>query len=605
VKAAIIGLSLLFCTIRSQGATDVPQDVRAADLLEQDFGRQRVRVSGKVVDACPDEVDAGWTHLVLDSEGTILYLAVEEPIDRTRLSGLIGAHISAVGHCVLGHTGGRLVKSTFYVSSTNDLSVITTPVAVRHTAETDLADYNFPVHSQSAQTARVRAEGTVIAAWDGSKVLIRTDDGKIVKGELVQPDLPVCGRRIHLTGLPETDLYNIILTRASWTDISGTSPVAEPATSVSPARLQRNEADIPRYDFSFHGKAVRLVGTVCGMPVRNGDGRFYLESDGRIVTVDVGTNPDAAATLGIGYQIEICGTCVMETEKMGYGRLFTHITGYRIVLRSPADIRILAAPPWWTTTRLSAVIAALLLALAGIFVWNRTLRRVVDRRSRELLREKLAHVESELKIGERTRLSVELHDTLSQNLTGTALEINTAEELVREDAEEAIRHLKIASKTLKSSRDELRNCLWDLRSQALEERDMNAAIRKTLEPYIKDLDLQVRFNVPRALFTDNTAHALMRIIRELVLNAIRHGHATAIKIAGSRENGQLLFSVRDNGTGFDPATAPGVVQGHFGLQGIRERLRLLKGRLTVESRPGAGAKATAQFELPKAGEGKA
>ena len=134
---------------------------------------------------------------------------------------------------------------------------------------------------------------------------------------------------------------------------------------------------------------------------------------------------------------------------------------------------------------------------------------------------------------------------------------------------------------------------------------MDSAIRKTLEPYISDIDMQIRFNVPRSLFTDNTAHALMRIIRELVLNAVRHGKATAVKIAGSRDGDTLLFSVRDNGCGFDPTTAPGIAQGHFGLQGVRERLRLLKGTLTIESSTGRGTKATARIHLPEGENEKA
>jgi len=604
LKTATIGVAILFCAAWLQGAAEVPQDVSAAELLSGELNKKTVRISGTIADVCPDEVDAGWTHFILDSSGTTVYVATEEKVSREDLDSLIGAEVSVVGYCVRGNTGGRLVKSTFFVKSMDDIQVLRKPFESSANAIVDIGEYDFPVHSLPTPAARVSADGSVIATWDGSKVLIRTDAGQVVKGELIHQRLPSYGMRIRVTGTPETDLYNIILSRASWYAVPGRPLRQGSAYRVSPAQLQRVDAGIPRYDFLYHGKPVRVTGKVCGMPIPNGDGRFYLENDGRIVTVDAGAIPEATARFDIGYKIEATGTCVMETEKMGYGRMFTHITGYRIVIRTPDDIRILSSPPWWTPGRLIAVIATLLLALIGIFIWNRTLQRVVDRRSRELLREKLAHVESELKIGERTRLSVELHDTLSQNLTGTALEINTAEELAREDAEEAIRHLRIASKTLKSSRDELRNCLWDLRSQALEERDMNAAIRKTLEPYVKDIDLQVRFNISRTMFTDNTAHALMRIIRELVMNAIRHGRATAIKIAGSCENGEILFSVRDNGRGFDPVAAPGVDQGHFGLQGIRERLRLIRGRLDIESNPGSGTRATARFTLPDGNKGK-
>ena len=97
--------------------------------------------------------------------------------------------------------------------------------------------------------------------------------------------------------------------------------------------------------------------------------------------------------------------------------------------------------------------------------------------------------------------------------------------------------------------------------------------------------------IPRGKLSDKTAHALLRSIRELVVNALRHGKATDIKVAGAFEGEHLICSVSDNGCGFDPVSAPGVLQGHFGLQGIRERVNALGGEFTIVSKPGQGVKA--------------
>ena len=295
----------------------------------------------------------------------------------------------------------------------------------------------------------------------------------------------------------------------------------------------------------------------------------------------------------IGCEIAITGVCNPDEggARHHYGRM--------LIARNADSVEILRKPPWWTPRRLLAVILALTLVLGAVLIWNLILRRQVERRSRELVSEQLARIESELKVSERTRLAVELHDTIAQNLTGAALEINTVEQTVRNDADAALRHLALAAKTLSSCRQELRNCIWDLRSLALEEGDMSAAIRRTLEPYVEDASLTVRFCVPRAIFSDSTAHTLMRIIRELVLNAIRHGQAKSIWIAGSQEAGRLLFSVRDDGCGFDPAATPGVSHGHFGLQGIRERIKKFRGTVDIRSTSGTGTKVTIGFDLPK------
>ena len=63
----------------------------------------------------------------------------------------------------------------------------------------------------------------------------------------------------------------------------------------------------------------------------------------------------------------------------------------------------------------------------------------------------------------------------------------------------------------------------DAMYQALEEKSMDKAIERTLLPYVNDSRIAVRFNVPRTRLSDNTAHMLLCIIRELVSNAVRHG----------------------------------------------------------------------------------
>ena len=279
--------------------------------------------------------------------------------------------------------------------------------------------------------------------------------------------------------------------------------------------------------------------------------------------------------------------------------LFPQIHGFTLVMRTPADMRITARPPWWSTGRLLAAIGVLFAAMFAVLAWNVMLRRASERRGRELASEQVAHVESDLKVYERTRLAVELHDALSQNLAGISFEIDAAERLSLTDGRGAQRHLAAASRTLDSCRGELKNCLWDLRSNALEEPDMNAAILRTLAPHASEETLAVRFNVPRERFSDASAHAVLCIIRELVVNALRHGCATRILIAGNEEDGTLLFSVKDNGSGFDPKTAPGAHEGHYGLLGIQERVESFGGEFTIDSAPGRGCKATVSLQTPK------
>ena len=128
---------------------------------------------------------------------------------------------------------------------------------------------------------------------------------------------------------------------------------------------------------------------------------------------------------------------------------------------------------------------------------------------------------------------------------------------------------------------------------------MDDAIRKTLAPHATGADIAIRFNVPRDRLTDSTAHAILCMVRELTLNGIRHGGATHVRIAGCVDAGRLLFSVQDNGSGFDPDRAPGFDEGHYGLVGIRERIEELDGEFTLDSAPGRGVKATVALTMPQ------
>lgn len=266
---------------------------------------------------------------------------------------------------------------------------------------------------------------------------------------------------------------------------------------------------------------------------------------------------------------------------------------------SDESARVTKLPRYLTATNVLLVLAGLAALLLIILTWNTLLRRIVDRRSRELANERLASFSNSLKVEERTRLSVELHDTIAQMLTGISLELDAARDFAQSDTNEMNRHLDIATRTLSSCRNDLRNCMWDLRNQTLDDITLDDAIRRTLNPHLADASLSIRFAVDRELLTDTTALAILRIIRELTLNAVRHGQATSIKVAGCIENGRLQFSVTDNGCGFDPVLAPGVDKGHFGLQGITERAEQLNGELTINSTPGKGTKAVVSITLPR------
>ena len=356
------------------------------------------------------------------------------------------------------------------------------------------------------------------------------------------------------------------------------------------------------------GKVYAVNVQIAAPPVAN-DSRFVVRDKTGTVVIRRDLDwPDGNFRAGdtVALRCEISSTA--STPAAAYFRNMTLVSrglgpsdehgNWLITTRNDESAQVLKLPHYLTALNVTLFLIGILVLFLAILAWNTLLRRLVDRRSRELTNERMAAFSSSLKVEERTRLAVELHDTIAQTLTGVSLELDAARDFSRTNAAEMERHLDCASRTLTSCRNELRNCMWDLRNQTLDDISMDEAIRRTLSPHLSGASLAVRFAVNRDLLSDNTALSILRIIRELTLNAIRHGKATDIKVAGCIEGNKLLFSVKDNGCGFDPSNIPAVEQGHFGLQGVTERTETLGGTLTINSSPGAGARVSISITLP-------
>ncbi len=579
---------------------DPPVDATIGDILAGRHHFYPVRVRGTVRDVFIDEIDHGYQHVIL-SDGSAS-LAVAMPIPKGSAASfwnIIGAEVCAIGCCLPRSNGfRRLSRNVMYLHSTNNVEIITPPLddpfAVPSVKSIHLGDA-----SMLTDLGRHSVSGTVIAVWQRRNFAIKENDGMIVNIRLADAPPPNCGDVVDAAGLPDTDLYCINLRRAIWRRHPGTSRIEpEKADPTDAATLFSDRKGLNEINPSYHGKAIALRGIVTSVPSAGlNDGVVRLQCGDFTMSVDASETPDAIKELEVGCEARISGAFIVKTERWHPNEPLPRIRDVVLVVRAPSDVKILAPPPWWTPGRFLVLVAALLAVLAAFILWNVLLRRLADRRGRELMRTRLSQEESKLKVQERTRIAVELHDTVAQNLTGVSLEIDSAEQLAAKNPDAMMKHLGMAARTLQSCRNELRNCLWDLRSRALEEADLNEAIRRTIAPLVSDVDLAIRFNVPRKALSDDIAHVLMRIVRELVQNAVRHGGASQVKIAGSLDGDSLRFSVSDNGCGFDPATRPGVMQGHFGLQGIHERVNQLNGDLSIESAPGKGAKVSIRLKV--------
>ena len=583
------------------GPPPAPREASCREVLSGSCDWRPVRIAGTVRDVFYSELNPEWVVLVLSDGGATLSASTPATgLDLAEIEALTDARVSVEGVC-LPRDGSmrRHVGRILHFAGPSALKVVT-PGATDPFDRPLLDTVEQLSPAELAHLGRHRTSGRVLASWPGGNVLLKTANGRVVHVELARDVRPPVDSFAEVAGFPESNLYCLTLARASWREAPPTAIPSARVRELSAREIFHVTAGRPWFDPALHGRRVRMRGVVRGAPGPENPGTVLLVEDSSFLfPVEFGAVSNRIGQVEANSTVEIVGTCVMNTENWKPNRVFPQIRGFTVVVNDRDGIRVLSRPPWWTPARLLGVIGILLAALAGIITWNRALNRLADRRGRELLKAQIGEVRADLKKAERTRLAVDLHDSLAQSIAGASMQIDAAYDL-RGDAPEAmLHHLDFAAKTLKSCRDELRNCLWDLRSQALEETDMTRAIQRTLQPHLGEVRFAARFNVPRAKISDNTAHAVLCIVRELVVNALRHGKATEIRVAGSHDGDAIRFSVRDNGSGFSPEDCPGVLQGHFGLQGIRERVAKLGGRMEIDSAPGRGTRVCIHIPHPE------
>ena len=551
-----------------------------------------ISVKGNVALAFHDEIDPLCQYLALNAGGCTVYASISERThQRIKLSDLIGAEIVATGICTPNGSGRRIfLGHRLSISGPDNIRILKhppeDPFSVPH--------IDNPQHVRAAEISKIgrrRIDGTVLATWGGNILMIRTKSGNSVKVELADGELPPCGSSVAAVGLPATDLFHINLMQAVWKPLPGTKEnlTAKPK-DVTVQSLLFNELGERKFNPRQQGTLFRKTVSVRSLtPPNDPAARMLLSCDDNIIPVDASACPAALNGLEINSVVRVAGVCVFDVQNWNDNVVFPRIKGLNLVLRGPDDVEIISRPPWWTPAKLLVVIGSLFAALVGFVIWNRTLNRIVERRSRQLSRERIARDGAELRIAERTRLAVEIHDALSQTLTGVSFQIDAAEQARRHDPSRIKNFLDIARQTLLSCRKDLRNCLWDLRNNALEESDAALAIRRTVEPHIGDAELSIDFKASRRKLTDNAFHAVLCIVRELAVNASLHGAARHISVKGRLEDDILTIEVKDDGIGFDPLHHPGVGEGHFGLLGVSERAESFKGQVDIISSPGLGA----------------
>ena len=238
-------------------------------------------------------------------------------------------------------------------------------------------------------------------------------------------------------------------------------------------------------------------------------------------------------------------------------------------------------PPFHRTTPFYALGVTLVASVICAY-WRLSLRAV---------RKKYALV-----LAERARVSREIHDTLLQSLGAISIELEVVANYLGapELAGSSIQRLR---RQIQQCVTDARQSIWELRSPGLEASDLADALRDLADNtnWGRVVNVSVSSTGRSRPCAPHAQEQLMRIVREAISNAARHGQARNVDVSIVHRRRRVTVRIADDGVGFVPEAARRNGS-HCGLASMKERAERVGGRLTVTSDVGAGA--VVEAELP-------
>jgi signal transduction histidine kinase len=197
---------------------------------------------------------------------------------------------------------------------------------------------------------------------------------------------------------------------------------------------------------------------------------------------------------------------------------------------------------------------------------------------------------------ERQTITYDIHDGLAQQLAAAIMQFQMFDHLKDTKPEEAAKAHEAGVAMLRQSHFEARRLISGVRPPILDESGIMAAIAHLVHDQRFDHGPKIEFHskVTFHRLAPLLENAIYRIVQESVTNACKHSKTEKVKVSLSQRDGHVRIEIRDWGIGFVPDT---VEEGRYGLEGIRQRARLLGGKSTIDSVPGSGTRIVVKLPI--------
>jgi signal transduction histidine kinase len=423
---------------------------------------------------------------------------------------------------------------------------------------------------------RVKLTGTVTLFVPGSKLYLQDEHrGVLAETKSTEPLAP--GDTVEVLGFPSQGDYTPMLQDAVYRKIRSSTPLAAVPVTTDDA-LSGN----------FDSELVRISARVIDRTWQ-GNEQFLLLQDSNVIfqaNLEGAEGADNFAGVENGSIVSVTGVCRIEPGEGWVPGPGWRAKSFSILIRTPLDVAILRSPPWWTLQKVLWVSGGLAFVALAALGWVGVLRRQVAERTRQLEAEiqqrQMAERRREIE-QERTRVAHDLHDDLGAGLT----EVNMLTSLVKSPATSVVekeRYLDDLSKTALSMVTSLDEIVWAVNPR----NDTIASLagycgscaRRLLDLASVSCGLDISEDLPEQPLAPKFRQEIFFSFKEALNNAVRHAHATQVRLRVFVLEESLIIEVADDGRGLDarPGTA-----GSDGIANMNERMQSIGGTCEIKS----------------------
>ncbi len=415
------------------------------------------------------------------------------------------------------------------------------------------SDIEKKISRELVRSDRVSEVSGIVTFSENLRFFVQNGDCAL-KMVLERGVVPKPGEEVVVSGYPSLEGGRVVMVVNSWKSV-GRTELPEPLSPESHQLTENGGSRVNWMRVQLEGRAFEAT--------ENG---FAMDVGGLPVTVLVKGAPFFISKCGeLRPKVKVTGVIELILDQ---GVLFgseEYVMGIKLSAISPDDI-VLEPDLVYLMNLKDMKVRIAVYATVGVLSVGLLFFLVI------IFRQRRRHFRTATLMAERKRMADDIHDTIEQHLVGAGMLIQ-------------IGRNKEARDVLVRAKAELRNIVWGLKNDDMMRLSPAEMLRQTAE--LETMKGIFRISTRIGGLPDRMSAQEMRdlslIVREAIGNAVKHGGAKKIAITCDAYGNGWKLRIANDGTPFDPSTSPGAAEGHFGLEGMRERAKRLGASVEIST----------------------